>query len=334
MLKLSSLAIRWIIFILIIIALWVAYAVYNNYYVFTSDAYINGKAVGISSETLDKVTKVFAHEGMHVKKGDILFTTDPRAYQLQLQKDMASLQTAKNDRAQIVASIAAAKAEQKAAFINLQHTKATWQHMNGVARAAFSEQTVKDAKFEYDNAAALYNKSVHDIAVLQKQLGPKGQAFPEISQAVTAINLDRYNLSKTVVRAPADGIITNQYLLPGAVVGDKSPLFAIVEPNHFWVTARFKEGALRHIKIGDKVSIYLKMYGSHKFTGTVTDIGYGVNRRQASSTVMPSSLPYLEQTEDWIQLQQRFPVTITLDPAPANMPYRIGGSARVFVKRS
>jgi multidrug resistance efflux pump len=179
----------------------------------------------------------------------------------------------------------------------------------------------------------MYQKAQHDLAVLQKQLGPNDTIFPAIAQAKASIHTDLYNLGKTVVRAPASGIITNDYLLPGAIVGTGTPLFALVEPSHFWVIGRYKEGALQHIHVGEQVSVYLKMYGWKKFTGTVSDIGYGVNRRQASNAVVNSSLPYLEQTEDWIQLQQRFPVTIKLDTAPSDTPYRVGASARIFIHR-
>ena len=331
--KLSALAIRWIIFIVILGVIAIGYLSFSHFYTFTSDAYVDGHVIGITPEISGTVTQVAIKDGMQVKRGQLLFKIDPRPYQIKLQQDKANLQDAYNQQAQLVASIAAAKADKHAAYLTTQHTKATWQHMAGVARAAFSEQAVKDAKFNYDNARALLDKANHDIAVLQKQLGPRGTPFPAIATAKANIRLDHYNLSKTVVRAPSAGIITNEYLLPGAVVNPQNALFALVEPNHFWVKARFKEGALSHIKVGDKVSVYLKMYGLHKFMGTVANIGLGVNRRQNSNMVVQSSLPYLEQTEDWIQLQQRFPVTIQLQSAPTAMPYRIGASARVFIHR-
>ena len=205
--------------------------------------------------------------------------------------------------------------------------------MSGLASKAFSEQAIKNARYDYDNAQALYEKSIADTMALEKQLGEKNQVFPAIAQAQISIQLDQYNLSKTIIRAPASGIIINDYVLPGSFVSPGISLFALVEPSQFWVTGRYQEGALSHIHVGDKADVYLKMYGWKKFTGTVTDIGYGVNRREASNTVVNSSLPYLEQSENWIQLQQRFPVTIELDAAPKEMPYRIGASAKVFIDR-
>jgi multidrug resistance efflux pump len=68
-------------------------------------------------------------------------------------------------------------------------------------------------------------------------------------------------------------------------------------------------------------------------SGKVIAINRAVNRRQASAAVVPSPLPYLEQTEDWIELAQRFPVVIEFDePAPRNIP--IGASACVLIHRS
>jgi multidrug resistance efflux pump len=332
--KLSSLAIRWIVLIVLLILGWAAYALFTHYYVYTSDAYVQGQFVSIAPEITGTVTQIHTQEGQQVKKGQVLFRLDPKPYLLQLKQDIASLHTAQNTKAQLKASIASSEAAKTAALINVQHTYATWHHMAGVARAAFSEQAVKNAQYAFNAAQAQLAKAQHDIAVFRKQLGPQNQIFPLIAQAHTAIQTDRYNLSKTVIRAPLTGIVTNDYLEKGTLAQANQPVFAIINPHHFWITARYKEGTLPDLKLGDHVSVYLKMYGTHTFKGTVTDIGYGVNRRQASSTVVNSVLPFLEQSEDWIQLQQRFPVRISLDPAPADMPYRIGASARLLVHRN
>jgi membrane fusion protein (multidrug efflux system) len=331
--KLSSLTIRWIIFIVIIALLWGAYALFNYFYVYTSDAYVNGNVISISPEISGKVTNIYIHEGITVKKGQKLLRIDPTPYQLKLDQDLAALQTAKNTHAQLVASIQAAKTSKNAAKLTAKHAYETWKHMSGKARTAFSLQAIKTARYNLDNAVAMYLKSEHDLTILRKELGPINKPFPAIIQAKADILTDQFNLSKTIIRAPAAGIITNDYLLPGSIATPTQSLFALVEPYHFWVIARYKESALQHIKIGYPVSVYLKMYAGKKFTGTVSDIGYGVNRRQASNTVVNSSLPYLEQTENWIQLQQRFPVRIALANPPKGMPYRVGASARVFIHR-
>jgi multidrug resistance efflux pump len=331
--QLSALTLRWIGLIGLVILGWLVYALFTHFYVYTSDAYVDGQVIGITPEVSGKVLSVSIHEGMQVQKGQELLTIDPTPFELQLKQDTATLAEAQNTYQQLIASIAAAKANENSAKINKAHTQAIWQHMAGLASEGFSEQAIKNARYDYDNATALFEKSVADTATLEKQLGPQDVEFPAITKAKTSIALDQYNLSKTIIRAPAQGIITNDFLLPGSLVSPNSSLFALVDPSQFWISARYQEGDLSHIHTGEKAAIYLKMYGWKKFTGTVTDIGYGVNRREASNTVVISSLPYLEQTEDWISLQQRFPVMIQLDQAPQNMPYRIGASAKIFIHR-
>ena len=331
---LSSLVIRWISLAIILIVLGLIWAIFNHLYIYTSDAFVDGQVMAITPQIDGKVIKVFTHEGMTVKKGQPLLKIDATPYLLQLDQDIAALQTARNDRAQIVASIQSAKVTEKAARLSAFHTFQLWHHMSGTARIAFSRQDIKTARYNFDAALADYDKSQHDITVLQKQLGPKGQPYPPIVKALADIKTDKFNLTKTILRAPNNGIVTNDHLLPGAIATAGQPLFALVEPSKFWITARYKEGSLRNMKLGQRVSVYLGMYSWHRFTGTVTDMGYGVNRRQASNAVVSSTLPYLEQTENWIQLSQRFPVRIKLDQAPKNMPYRIGASARVFIHRT
>ena len=103
-------------------------------------------------------------------------------------------------------------------------------------------------------------------------------------------------------------------------------LFALVETKHWWVVTRYRETAIRLIKPGDKAKITLDMYPGKTFHGHVKSIGWGINRVQ-SGDVVQSTLAYLEATEDWIKIAQRFPVRIFFDDLSPEYPLRIGASA-------
>ena len=80
---------------------------------------------------------------------------------------------------------------------------------------------------------------------------------------------------KTHVTAPADGIVSNVTLRPGATVQAGTPLFAIIEANRWWVDANFKETDLARIKVGQPATVRLDMYPGVTFDGIVESISSG-----------------------------------------------------------
>ena len=136
------------------------------------------------------------------------------------------------------------------------------------------------------------------------------------------------------VRAPTSGTLVNFVLQAGDSVQSGDKVTGIINTSRVWIRARIKETSLRYVHIGDQVTIQLRMYPGQLLFGHVTVIGAGVNRVQASTSVISSVLPYLEQTENWIQLAQRFPVMILIDKLPAGVQPRVGATARVLIHRS
>ena len=158
-------------------------------------------------------------------------------------------------------------------------------------------------------------------------------------------------MSQTEIKAQTDGFISNVFLQKGNYMTPGQSMFALVRssatrlvflqkgnymtPGHdteqWWVIANFRETVLRRLHVHDKVEVYLDMYPGQTFQGQIESISWGVNRREASSNVVNSSLAYLKTTEDWIRIAQRFPVRIRLKNAPGRYSLRVGASARVKV---
>ncbi len=140
------------------------------------------------------------------------------------------------------------------------------------------------------------------------------------------LNEAEYRLQHATLVAPADGYVTNFNTREGQYIKAGDGLFALVETKEWWVVTRYKETAIRLIKPGDKAEITIDMYPGKIFHGHVNSIGWGINRVQ-SGNVAPSTLTYLEPTEDWIRIAQRFPVRIDIDDVSDEYPLRIGASA-------
>jgi multidrug efflux system membrane fusion protein len=61
-----------------------------------------------------------------------------------------------------------------------------------------------------------------------------------------------YSLSRTEIKAPVDGYVTNLTLRPGAYAKVGSPLIGLADANRFRITANFKEYVAASDAIGTK----------------------------------------------------------------------------------
>ncbi|HHF7367122.1 TPA: efflux RND transporter periplasmic adaptor subunit [Legionella bozemanae] len=181
---------------------------------------------------------------------------------------------------------------------------------------------VQQAKFKLEIAQLNYENEKVDAA----------KAKLKIAQAHFELDKANYRLNHTILVAPADGYITNFNLRVGQYIKKGEGLFALIETKQWWVVTRYRETALRLIQPGDKAKIMIDMYPGKVFHGHVDSIGWGINRVQ-SGNVAPSTLMYLEATEDWIRIAQRFPVRIYIDDLSDEYPMRIGASAATITYR-
>jgi multidrug efflux system membrane fusion protein len=184
------------------------------------------------------------------------------------------------------------------------------------------------------NMAALVSGPITQIYVKENQPVKKGDKLIEIDPMPNeyALNQANYLPKYTTLVAPEDGYITNFNLRVGQYIKAGNGLFALIETKQWWVVTRYRETAIRLIKPGDKAKIMIDMYPGKVFHGHVESIGWGINRVQQGNAA-PSTLLYLEATEDWIRIAQRFPVIIYIDDLTQNYPMRIGASATTITYR-
>ena len=114
------------------------------------------------------------------------------------------------------------------------------------------------------------------------------------------------NLEYSVVKAPTRGIVSKKSINPGQVVQPGQPLLAIVDIEHVWVTANFKETQLRDMRPGQLVDVEVDAYGGRDFHGKVDSIAAATGARF-------SLLPPENATGNFVKVVQRVPVKIVLE---------------------
>ena len=126
--------------------------------------------------------------------------------------------------------------------------------------------------------------------------------------------------------SPIDGFVAQRRVQLGERIAPGEPLLTIIPLQDVWVEANFKEGQLRHLRIGQPARIVTDVYGrSIEFHGRVIGLSAGTGAAF-------SLLPPQNASGNWIKVVQRVPVQIALHAEElARHPLRIGLSTTTTV---
>jgi RND family efflux transporter MFP subunit len=100
------------------------------------------------------------------------------------------------------------------------------------------------------------------------------QRQSEVDQLTAQLQGAKWNLDKTVVRAPADGYVTNLALRRGARVGNLplSPAMAFIDTPDTLIGIEINQIDARYIEPGQEVEVTFKFVPGHVYTGKVESI--------------------------------------------------------------
>lgn len=147
-------------------------------------------------------------------------------------------------------------------------------------------------------------------------------------QAEAALGVAKLNLARTEVRSPVNGHVTNLLVHRGDYATAGHPMVALVDSDSFYVAGYFEETKLRHIKIGDRVSIRLMAY-SEPLTGHVDSVARAITDRD--NALGNDLIANVNPTFSWVRLAQRIPVRIAIDDVPKGIVLSAGMTATVVV---
>ncbi|MFC3907917.1 HlyD family secretion protein [Legionella dresdenensis] len=307
---------------------FLGYRFFAYHYTRSNDAYVSANIVNMASLVAGPVTELYVVENQQVKKGQKLIQIDPRPYLYAMNKAKAAWNIAKIDyeNDKLAIDVAEQKLKQSQSFLALSKDHYS-RYLRLQQRGDLAQIKLIDVESKIKEQEAAVIADTQQLKMAQLHFDNN-----KVLSAKAVYDKARYLYEHTLVIAPADGYISNFNLRTGQYIKVGEGLFALVETSQWWVVTRYRETAIRLIKPGDKAKIYLDMYPGKTFYGHVNSIGWGINRVQAGK-VAPSTLPYLEATEDWIKIAQRFPVRIYFDNPDPNYPLRIGASATTITYR-
>ena len=152
-------------------------------------------------------------------------------------------------------------------------------------------------------------------------------AIHQLSKSEALRDVATLDLQRTIIRAPADGWITNLNVYVGEFITRGSTAVALVKQNSFYILAYMEETKLEGIRPGYRVQI--TPLGSNRvLRGTVDSVSAGV--ANASSVNDSKGMASIDSNLEWVRLAQRVPVRIHLDEQQGIL-YPAGTTATVVV---
>jgi len=130
-------------------------------------------------------------------------------------------------------------------------------------------------------------------------------AVADVRQKSAELDLAELNLGYTKIVAPVSGEV-NKTVVVGMNVEAGQQLLSVVPLDEVWITANFKQTQLKHIEPGERAEIHVGSLG-RTFNGHVDSIA-------AATGPLFSLLPPENATGNYVEIVQRIPVKIVLDP--------------------
>ena len=296
---------------LLLIAAVLTYYKLNDHYVSTDNAYLQQDKISVSAELGGRIVEVGVKENQHVNAGDLLFRIDPEPYNIAIAQADAAIASAQVRVVGLETDLSTKGSDIASARSNMAYQKQIYDREAALLARGFTTRARMDAaQHDLSEARGRLAEAQAEEQMAHAALATAPVA-PGVNPAVLAATVQRrqaaYNLTRTEVRAPVSGTVSQaDRLLPGQMMMTGLPAVSIVVSDRSWIEANFKETDLDRLRVGQPAMIWFDAYPGVRLKGHVASIGAGTGSEF-------SVLPAQNANGNWVKVTQRVPVRIAID---------------------
>jgi HlyD family secretion protein len=213
---------------------------------------VNGQLVSIAVE-----------KGAHVRMGDVLARLSAVELTAQADQARAALASATASRDNVYAGVRREQVDSLKAAIakasaRLDYVQAQLARISTLARQSFESQQALDqaendaASARADVAAAQAN---YDAAAAGPTREERAIADAQVQAAAAAVAVLERRLEKTILRAPADGVVSIIAAEVGENVRAGQPILMVEAAGKQWLSFNVREDHLSGLTVGETVSV-------------------------------------------------------------------------------
>jgi HlyD family secretion protein len=240
---------------------------------------VRATEVRVEPEVAGQLVSIAVEKGAHVHAGDILARLSAVELTAQVTQARAALAEATASRNNTYAGarreqIDSLKNEIAKGKAGLEYLQAQLTRAAALARENDEPQQALD-QAENDAAAASADvaeaQANYDAAVAGPTREERAVADAEVQAAAAAVAVLERHLEKTIVRAPADGIVSVIAAEIGENVRAGQPILMIEETGKQWMSFNAREDYLRGLAVGETVDV-ASSGGASATKGLVTEL--------------------------------------------------------------
>ena len=297
----------------------------------TPHAMVQRPVVAVAPRVTGQVVSVAVQNNQHVKAGELLFSLDPSDYQLALQQANIALQQAQQANDNLKAQLALADAKVQQARVQAAELQREAQRQAKLFKQQLSSTQQRDQASSAAQAAqASLMAARQQRQAIAVQLGKDGKQNLRIQQAQNRLAQAQLALSRTHVRAPQDGIVSNLQLVPGVDAKANQPLLTLVASRQQRVAADFREKSLARVSDHTTAWVVFDALPGQVFKGHFVSRDQGVVQGQFQAN---GQLASPDVSDRWVRDAQRVRVYVALEhKLPASL--MTGARATVMLAAS
>ena len=286
--------------------------------------------VKISSDVSGEVVELYVEEGDSVHVGQLMARIDPEAFQSQVERGVAGVNSSKAQKANAQSHVENLKAQKEQIIANLENVRRIHKRNDKLRK----EGVISDADFEASQAnlkGLEANLRSIEASIRSAQEQVKAAEF-SVQSSQAALKELRTSLKRTEVYAPMTGIVSLLAIEKGErVVGtiqmSGTEMMRIADLTKMEVQVDVSENDIPRVSLNDEVEIEVDAYLNRKFKGIVTEIAHSASNMASKAISMNSN-----QVTNFV-------VTISINPdsysdlvTPSKpYPFRPGMSASVEI---
>jgi multidrug resistance efflux pump len=294
----------------------------------SGSAVVVRQSVRIAPNVAGEVVDVPVEANAPLKADDVLFRIDPAPFDYKVQELKAQLVEAQQKAEQLKANVDAAVANSAAVKAQLEFAQ---QRRDDVARLAKSQTAsafrLEDEQRQVDTLTAQQNAAKAQESSARIALASQiGGVNTEVARLTAALGSAQWELDQTVVRAPADGYVTNLALRKGARAAT-APVMAFIDTSETLIGVEIAQIDARYVEPGQEAELTFKFLPGKILTGKVETVLQAISTGQAQVSGVAVAPAEIQATP--------FVVRVHLDDAELarRLPAGSVGTAAIFTDR-
>lgn len=237
-------------------------------------ASVQGAVINIAPNVSGPVTEVAVKPNEPVSKGDVLFKIDDTDLAAEVARLEASLSSAQAAADQLKHELEAAEADIASLEAQLEFGIARRDDIIRLTdRGASTEFQLQEAVSTIEQLEAGLRAANARKASLERRIAAQVNGVDVgVVEVENMLKQARWSLEQTVVRAPADGLVTGLSLRPGNRVTTLQGAVNFVVPGDRVLVATLPFSSLQNVSVGDKIRIAMRSAPGQEFETTIRDI--------------------------------------------------------------